>query len=793
MQTGRPIARVLGLLMLALGFLPWSSALAQGPHEIVLIINRNSAASLEIAHHYAQLRRVPPSNLIYLDLPEHTRGTRAEFTPAEFTTLIRDPVQRAIDERRLNDHILAWIYSADFPVRIMSEPPVSLAGATFVRGTLPTPEEVDKGRYASPLFRGPDRPEDKGAPAGSIQEFAILLRERMPVPSMMLGHTGARGLPVETVVDQLRRAASADGTRPRDPFHFHTSDDVRSTCRRWQFEGAAAELKEIGMAALISSNRPSDALAVSGIMLGGALVPEPWGRLQPGAIADNLTSLGAVFHTHEQTRLSQWIARGAAASAGTIWEPYANWAKFPHARLFAHYARGCTLLESYMQAVRSPMQLQVVGDPLCRPWSPAPSLMLINIEDDGKPLRGIASFMASSFVPTPGLTYLFMLNGRSLPAGGATAGLKIDTSILRDGYHELHAVAYTPGPIRRQGHARLGIHVDNRGQSATLALAAGASAEPRLHQPLNVLVSASAGATNLRIAAFERVLWQGPATTQAQAVALAPREIGPGPVSLQATAQFADGGDVRSEPLAVTIRSDNQPPARPAIATTSAADGKTRLIARSDDPDGDAVRITWFADLRAVGFTGNSLAPDGTLASTGGSLVVKSAATTEQPAELAATLRTAEVGYDSGWQLGGLVFDLKDELNYACFGWNWKEGGWMLGRVENGRLVPHASRGMPLDPRRDYEISVRQEGDRVTAWVDGEQVGASTSLVLRGPFGLCGGQPALTLSRLALSPPPGWAAPQATNTMAVLPDGARPPLLIRATDTPGASAWTELR
>ena len=44
-------------------------ATAQGPHEIALIVNANSPDSLEIAHHYAHVRRVPSANVIYLDLP----------------------------------------------------------------------------------------------------------------------------------------------------------------------------------------------------------------------------------------------------------------------------------------------------------------------------------------------------------------------------------------------------------------------------------------------------------------------------------------------------------------------------------------------------------------------------------------------------------------------------------------------------------------------------------------------------------------------------------------------------
>ena len=43
---------------------------ALGPHECVIIANRNSMGSVEIANYYGDLRMVPPINMIHLDLPD---------------------------------------------------------------------------------------------------------------------------------------------------------------------------------------------------------------------------------------------------------------------------------------------------------------------------------------------------------------------------------------------------------------------------------------------------------------------------------------------------------------------------------------------------------------------------------------------------------------------------------------------------------------------------------------------------------------------------------------------------
>lgn len=769
-------------------------ARAQGPHEIALIVNQNSHDSIEIAHTYAHLRRIPPSNIIYLDLPNNPDSLRAEISLSDFQRLIYEPVQKELTERKLQDHILAWIYSADFPIRITTAAPISLTGATFVRGEVPQREQIDQGTFPSPFFRGPVREGETGGPAGSLQEFAVVLQDKMPLPSMMLGYTGARGLPAETILDGLRRAITADGTKPRDPVYFHLGDDVRSTARRWQFEGIATELKEIGIPSIISSNRPLENAPLSGLMLGTAYTADSWGRLQPGSIADNLTSLGAYFHIHEQTRISHWLAAGAAASAGTVGEPYANWRKFPHARIFAHYTRGCTALESYLQSVASPLQLLPVGDPLCRPWSRPIPLTLISLEDTKAPLSGIASFHASSLVPN--LNILFLLDGRTVPTAGNTTGIRIDTHILSDGYHELTAVAYSPGPIRSQGLAKLGFTVKNRDQSAHIALAEGTATNLDLTRPIKLSIGSSTNATRYTLIVNERTLWEGPASPNDQTVTLPASTIGPGPARLQLLADFPNHAQVQSTPLPIHIQRLNRPPSPPSITVSNLADHTTQLTAHSADPDRDAVQITWFSDLTTRQLAGAKTQPaltqadDGTwtLATAGGGALVEFAdPLPPNTRELTALIKTQPVLYNSGSQIGGIAFDIKDDQNYSCFGWHWEEGGWILGRVENGRLVRIATRGTPLNPRTPYRIGLRQSETKLTATIGDEIIAQTDKLQLRGAIGLSGGQPALSISQIAITPPSQTSPEQATSP--TLNADPATPLLIRAADH-ATSSWT---
>lgn len=753
---------------------------AQGPHEIALIVNANSPDSLEIAHHYAHLRRVPSANLIYLDLPADLGGIRGEINPDQFQRLILEPVRNEIAGRNIGDHILAWVYSAGFPVRVLTSPPLSLNGATFVRGQYPPGDAINQAQFISSFFRGPDKPGDAGLPTATLQEFAIALRDQMPTPSILLAYTANRGLTVEETLDSLRRAAAADGTQPREPFFFHISDDVRSTARRWQFDGALAELKQIGAPTLLSSNPPSAQTALSGLMLGIANTTDSWGRLQPGSIVDNLTSFGAEFHHHDQVRLTHWLRHGASVAAGTVTEPFAAWPKFAHARLFAHYARGCTALESYLQALRSPLQQLLVGDPLVRPWGRPIPLTLISMEDAKRPLRGDVSFLASTLVVGPGMNYLFLLNGRSLPAPGANPGIRFDSRNFNDGWHELSAIVYSPGPVRRQGHARLGFTLDNAGRFARLA-SDTTNTVFDYYRPFTVRVASAPGATGLTVTAHERIIWRGPASTQEIAVALNPQLIGLGPVPLHAVAHFPDGSRARSAPLAIAIQRLNRPPATPLVTRRTNESGRVIYNIESPDPEGDPVTITWFTDRLLETPRGVVASPDGwTLAHTSAVLIAKLPSLSESPPEeIVFRLDTQNEPRDTGPLVCGLAWDIRDDRNYSYFGWHWMWSAWVAGRVRDGAYEPLHARGVPRPPRGDEDLCVHRDGDAVVIRISGQEFFRDARIPLKGPLGLIGGPIPATLTALLASE--------------AAPEGAAPAgrWWIRAAD-PHAASWAPI-
>ncbi|HPF99633.1 MAG TPA: TIGR03790 family protein [Kiritimatiellia bacterium] len=350
---------------------------AQSPREVLLLANSRSPVSLRIAQEYANLRGIPEENRVNLSLPDTILEPESQISPEDFMRFIWEPAQTAIRERGLQSQILAWVYSVDFPIRVTTDPPMSLMGMTFVRGHVPDSDVISKGSVISPFFAGPDKPNGPAAEGQPLSWFHDILKDRMPLPSMMLGFTGSRGNDVDSILRCLHSGVESDGTRPTGTVFFVTSDDVRSRCRAWQYPAAAAELQSLGVGARITDQFSNAERSILGFMMGGASVNPLYGAnaYLPGCMAEHLTSAAGIFHISDQTKLTAWIFGGASATAGTVTEPMAIWTKFPAARFYVHQARGCSILESFFLSIRCPLQILLIGDPLARPFAehPAPA------------------------------------------------------------------------------------------------------------------------------------------------------------------------------------------------------------------------------------------------------------------------------------------------------------------------------------------------------------------------------------------------------------------------------------
>lgn len=492
----RGAGSILLAVVLVMATLPAARA-GGGPENVFVVVNPASAASLAVANAFITSRAVPPINVLMLPWQDSAENT----TLARFRSDLLGPVIRAIDSRRLSPQIDAIVWSSDFPWRIDYKdelpadlaakdafPSGSLTGMTMlfaaVQSGVPAWLDPESNDYFRPLGRDGVPETTIGfrgwygwGPAGELLEAGgtrYLL-------SVMLGVTAGRGNTPREVAAYLRSAARADGTKPKGTIYFMTNGDVRTTTRSGVFPAVVQALDALGVKAEIASGAlPSRRPDVAGVMTGTPSFD--WrasgSTILPGAICENLTSFGAIFTPSAgQTPLSEFLRYGAAGSSGTVIEPFSIQAKFPHAGMQVHYARGASLAEAFYQSVRSPYQLLVVGDPLCQPWASIPEVEVVTAVDAavleaGTTLSGTAVLEPRARLPGPGTVDRFELfvDGVRLTECGPGERLTLDTTTLADGHHDLRVVAIESSPVETQGRIVIPVAFANHGRSIELAV-----------------------------------------------------------------------------------------------------------------------------------------------------------------------------------------------------------------------------------------------------------------------------------------------------------------------------------
>ncbi|MCA9178309.1 MAG: tetratricopeptide repeat protein [Planctomycetales bacterium] len=104
--------RSVGVCLLLLLAIPWAghAQAGGGGHNVVVVVNQRSWASLTVANEYVQLRNIPARNVIHLTgVPTHE-----QISIGSFRETILKPVLEEIRRRQLA-HVDVIAYSVDFP------------------------------------------------------------------------------------------------------------------------------------------------------------------------------------------------------------------------------------------------------------------------------------------------------------------------------------------------------------------------------------------------------------------------------------------------------------------------------------------------------------------------------------------------------------------------------------------------------------------------------------------------------------------------------------------------------
>ncbi len=564
-----------------------------GPENVFLVVNSADQNSLAIANHFVELRKIPVGSVFYIDLPSAPH----EIPVDRFREQILGPTLDEIQRRNLQRQIDYIIYSSGFPEAINYKsdmtaanrrssdsrmPPVgSITGMTYLH-ELVMEKDVTYMDKRPNVYAANVLPQSDGFSAGFRARYGLdSFGKRVDKNSkgqhfqlsMVLGCVrGPKNNTLFEVFRYLNNGVKGDATSPDGTFYFVRNNDIRSRVRHGFFPDVIQELKDLGVNAeeIEGQRNERDSLPlrkddVMGAVIGHATFA--WGLTEstflPGAIAENFTSFGGRMSGTSQTLLCNFLKFGAVASSGTVAEPLALGRKFPHPRLYLHYARGCSVAESFYQSVGSPYQLLIVGDPLCQPWATPPTVKIRGLSTRKKQ-SGTIEFTAETDSPAGHeirnleLYIDGQLVSRMLPDKPIT----IDTTRLANGYHELRVVAIEDTPIETQGRAITGFVCLNQASASSRANLSAKLRNPkailRTGQPAYVRVR-SPGAREIRIYRGRDVI--GTLNGDNGQIAINPAELGGGSVSLRPVAFPLDRAEkpIFGLPLKVTVELPRTP------------------------------------------------------------------------------------------------------------------------------------------------------------------------------------------------------------------------------------------
>ncbi len=548
-------------LVLGAGALAPGSALAGGSGEnLLLIIDPSNPESLYIGNYYKDARGIPDANVLYVD-PDHP-------SYQDFAGQGLDAFLGELAQRRIGDHIdfvlvtpgNGFFVSAPglvndgcFPVTrfaIASCYTMAHLKAEILAGNVPVSRVNNyfSTNTAQPIAFDSNTAYLGGSPSTNAAARRYYL-------GAMLGYSGPRGnTPAETIA-MIDRSVAADGARPAGTHYYmnNTGDPPRNV-RQPQFPSAITLLTGLGATGVqITGALPSgmqDCLSVmsgfaSADILGANLT------LVPGSFADHLTSYAATFDEGSQTKLSDWIRKGASGSLGAVQEPCNYTGKFPAARQHAFYAQGMALGEAYFRGAQFvPFQMLLYGDPLTRPFAHIPVVSVPNAP--GRTVSGVVALTPQATTTHPSAIiagFDLFVDGvfqRSITPG---ASFSIDTARLADGRHDVRIHAFDSSLTRTVGRWLGTLTTSNAGRSAILGVA---PASGNLTKVFQFDVGAGGGGTvgevrlrhNGRIVAARQGL--GPLFVWGQT-------FGAGPVRVFAEIDYTDGKMAISPPVDLSI------------------------------------------------------------------------------------------------------------------------------------------------------------------------------------------------------------------------------------------------
>jgi uncharacterized protein (TIGR03790 family) len=350
--------------------------------NVIVVVNQNSAHSLELGNDYCERRGVPPQNLLRMT---NWTGGSVNWGQSDFESYLLNPLLAMISNRRLTNQAQIVLLSMDIPYRVIN--------GNSENGTTSALFYGFKTNTAAPAGL-PDTcslPEDStNSYAYSELPFALAEPETASTNAflaVMLTDTN-----LAQAESTLERGVASDSSFPPETVYLEKTTDTARNVRFILFDNAIQECRARDDDNVIRTNSDSTAWTDAlGLDTGLSVFSAPTNAFVPGAVADSLTSYGGdILEDSGQTPLLAFLEGGAVGSYGTVVEPCNYTYKFPDPMVYFYQNRGFCFAEAYYQSLPNPYEGLMVGEPLSAPFARPGSAGWIS-PASGSVLSGLAA------------------------------------------------------------------------------------------------------------------------------------------------------------------------------------------------------------------------------------------------------------------------------------------------------------------------------------------------------------------------------------------------------------------
>jgi uncharacterized protein (TIGR03790 family) len=411
-------SRALRARLLAVLILSATAACGSGGQssqaEVLVVVNGESPISVAIGKYYRAARGIPPDQVLALSIPLQAPDLSLPadeiISRKQYEKLIRDPVQRFLEERNWVDHIQMIVLAKGVPLKIRG-PDVPMS--TWLRDYTAASVDAELALLFSDLDGSPGVAGSVNPYYDSEHSFREFRRRRpdSPLRYLVARLTGYQdpldpetGIPVDVkaLIDRSRRPVAetagvwlidqdptlgvgrAEGNRL---LLAPAAAALRAMGHRVFFETSpsfASGWKEIAGYASWGSNDRNDPGPPYYGRIGEALYP---GRFAARALVADFVSTSARSFTapgkYGQSLAADLIRAGAAGVAGHVFEPTLCGVPRPHI-LLRRYAQGVPAAEAFYRSTPYlGWQNIFVGDPLMRLPHPLAARDPADLDGDG--------------------------------------------------------------------------------------------------------------------------------------------------------------------------------------------------------------------------------------------------------------------------------------------------------------------------------------------------------------------------------------------------------------------------